>query len=907
MNIEQKSTLFILSLILVVLLSVSSIALFLLSGHVKNEAIEGLDAAFANKQAILRVESRELVRNSRYLAAQLFDVINSKRSSRNKIEKILGQSRTISSNDLLLLNLRQGGVVDTLGSASHAVFISQRILATEEYEKAFKHVYESKKEVTTYLFIDDKVLNAVVMPVWSSDGKVVAVLLQGNVISNDDLRMSYDNYQKKFEVMLYKPNAVFSNTLPAFAYQAEIVPQNLSRDDLRIIEVGQQQYYSKSYTLMDSLYKAPRLYMMLSTSVTEEKRAYNEMIINAFYAGLIVMLLAALIGVQISRAYLSKPLKYLASVMHHIGDGDLNINVRHQARKDELGELAVSFEQMRSKIYNAQQQEALVKKRISDFAEISSDWLWETDADGVFTYLSSTVSESLGYSVEQLRGKQMSEIFIQDNLSEISMLFSAEVASHVGFKNLEIWLTTRQGYRICLNFNASPYFVDGEFQGYRGTASDITKSKNDEERLVRLANKDHLTGLSNRTRFMEELDREILLAERQYTKGALLLIDLDHFKLINDTAGHAAGDEVIVQFAGLLRRMARNVDLVARLSGDEFVIAFVNTDVDQLGKRIDEIVKKISQLKPMYSGKVMNTTASIGVAVFPDHSTDAVDLLAKADTAMYMAKSEGRNRSRMYEPGEMQQEKMGSQLIWKDRIHNALESEQFVLAYQPIQPTTGESPSRYEVLIRMRASDEGKQYYPGDFIPTAEQFGLIREIDNWVVKKAIGVLSGLPDDHAHISFTVNLSGLSVGEPDMYNLIESELARTGLDRNRVIFEVTESAAFQDIGRAIEFIDRIKALGCRIALDDFGVGFSSFSYLKQLQADILKIDGSFIRDIDKSKHDQLFVKALVDVARGMGMMTVAEFVETQEVYDVVRGLGVDYVQGYFVGKPTVNKFS
>jgi diguanylate cyclase (GGDEF)-like protein/PAS domain S-box-containing protein len=627
---------------------------------------------------------------------------------------------------------------------------------------------------------------------------------------------------------------------------------------------------------------------------------------NALYGGLVVILLAALIGIQISRSYLSKPLKDLAAVSHAIGDGKLSVDIVRRERNDELGELTVSLDQMRKKILHAQEQKALVNERIADFAEISSDWLWETDAEGVFTYLSSTVNESLGYSVEEMQGKRMTDIFSRDNLSEIAMLFASEMPSHVGFKNLEIWLTTRQGYRICVRFNASPYFIDGAFQGYRGTASDITKEKNDEERLLRLANKDHLTGLSNRSRFMEELAREIHLAERQYTKGALLLIDLDHFKLINDTAGHAAGDEVIVQFAGLLKKMSRNADLVARLSGDEFVIAFVNTDISQIDKRINGIVDKINQLKPMYSGKVMNTTASVGVAIFPDHSNDPVDLLAKADTAMYKAKAEGRNRARIYEPGDQQQEKMGSQLIWKDRIHDAIEQEMLVLAFQPIEPTTGESASRYEVLVRMRSGEEGKYFYPGDFIPTAEQFGLIREIDNWVVKKAMGVLAGLSDAHSHISFTINLSGLSVGEPKMFSLIESELERTGLDRNRLIFEVTESAAFQDIGRAIEFIDRIKALGCRIALDDFGVGFSSFSYLKQLQADILKIDGSFIREIHQSKHDQLFVKALVDVARGMGMMTVAEFVESKEVYDVVRGIGVDYAQGYYIGEPGIGKF-
>lgn len=897
---------FIISLILVVLGSTATIVIFLVLDHVKEEVVEELDATFQLQQSLLHLENRELLKNSQLLSKQLGAMITKRKNETASIREFIKESRIINDSDLMLLSIDLSKQEQIIGESSRAVLTSQRVLSLSEYEKVFAYVRSSGESAKAYLFIDDVVLNAVAVPVWTNKDEMGAVLLQANIISDQALAQLKNIYRQEIEIMLFASNAVFSNTNANFSYQAEMLANNNVEDKLRTIEVSNINYYSKTYPLADSLNSKPRLFIMLSTSSAEQLDTYSKLFQNTVYAAVFVILLAALAGINISRSSLSRPIKDLAEVSHAIGEGNLDVDIKHQWRKDELGELAVSFDQMRNGIANALHTESLVQDRISDFAEVSSDWLWETDADGVFTYLSASVSESLGYNVEQMLGKRITDIFINDNLIEFAILFSSEVTSHVGFKNLEIWLTTKSGYRICVRFNARPYFIDGEFQGYRGTASDITKSKNDEERLTRLANKDHLTGLPNRARFMEELDREIRLAERQYTKGALLLIDLDHFKLINDTAGHAAGDEVIVQFAGLLKRLARNVDLVARLSGDEFVIAFVNTDIEQLDKRINDIVKKINQLKPMYSGKVMNTTASVGVAIFPDHANDPVELLAKADTAMYMAKKEGRNRARMYEPGDMQQEKMGSQLTWKDRIHDALEHEKLVLAYQPIKPTTGEPASRYEVLVRMLSNEEGQHFYPGDFIPTAEQFGLIREIDTWVVKKAIGVLAGLPKEYFHISFTVNLSGLSVGEQDMLNLIEAELLRTGIDRSRLIFEVTESAAFQDIGRAIEFIDSIKVLGCRIALDDFGVGFSSFSYLKQLQADILKIDGSFIRDIHRSKDDQLFVKALVDVARGMGMMTVAEFVESEEVYDVVREIGVDYVQGYYIGKPSIGKF-
>jgi len=250
---------------------------------------------------------------------------------------------------------------------------------------------------------------------------------------------------------------------------------------------------------------------------------------------------------------------------------------------------------------------------------------------------------------------------------------------------------------------------------------------------------------------------------------------------------------------------------------------------------------------------------------------------------------------------------MGSQLTWKERIHQALEDDLFTLAYQPIVATNGTSAQRFEVLVRMLDS-KGKVHMPGNFIPTAEQFGLIRDLDKVIVKKALRELARLPVNGEPIGFSINLSGLSIGEPHMLELIERELAANALDPARVTFEITETAACENMSRAIEFINQIRALGCGIALDDFGVGFSSFSYLKHIRVDMIKIDGSFIRNIHTSREDQLFVKALVDVARGMGIRTVAEFVETAGTVELLRRLGVDYVQGYYVGRPgkAISKF-
>ncbi|HEC30294.1 MAG TPA: EAL domain-containing protein [Gammaproteobacteria bacterium] len=902
MNIERKNALFIVSLVLVVLASMYVITVFLIGRYVSNEALVELNNANVVSQNFFNHRRYQLAQNSKFLKDQLEsgnpDSLKNSSVMRGRLKQLL----QYTSGDFLLFYREQAGTKIATGVSRRAVFSSKRVLDLAGLKRIVKKAGLKKRLLNSYEIIDDEVVNIVAVPIVQKNKTLAGVMIQGKVITKSDIQNLKDIHH--LDIVLYRPDAVFTNTVPEFAYQADIFSKTDGFNSIRKLNIAGINYYSMKYPLYDGAHKEPSLFILLSISLDKKMKTYDMIFENTIYAGLIVMLFVALIGIYISRAELSRPLKSLAHISQEIGRGNLTIDVPNMSRKDELGELAVSLDQMRNNIINMEYQEGLVKNRMSDFAGISSDWLWEADTDGLFTYLSPSVKQSLGYEVDEMLGKDIASIFMRDNLDEISRHYLND-AKHRGFKDIELWVTNKPGYRICLRFNATPYHINNTFAGYRGTASDITKMKNNEDRLLRLANKDHLTGLSNRARFMEDLDREIQVAERMGTKGALLLIDLDHFKLINDTAGHAAGDEVIVQFAGLLRKLARSTDHVARLSGDEFVIAFVNTDSVLMKNRVEDIVKKINQLKPMYSGKIMNTTASVGVAIFPDHSSDPVELMAKADTAMYIAKSEGRNRAHIYEPDDQQQEKMGSDLTWKDRIHNALENELFELAYQPIQPTTGEAASRYEVLVRMRASN-GKLHYPGDFIPTAEQFGLIRELDSWVVKKAIGVLSGLPGSQSHVTFTINLSGLSVGEPAIFELIKAELEKTDLDRKRIIFEVTESAAFQDITRAINFIDKVKELGCRIALDDFGVGFSSFSYLKQLNADVLKIDGSFIRDIHRNKDDQLFVKALVDVARGMGMITVAEFVETREVYEMVRILGVDYVQGYYIGKPEVGRF-
>jgi diguanylate cyclase (GGDEF)-like protein/PAS domain S-box-containing protein len=606
---------------------------------------------------------------------------------------------------------------------------------------------------------------------------------------------------------------------------------------------------------------------------------------NALYLSAVILFLAAVFGIAISRRSLTRPIQMLAGATQAIAGGNMDLKVSVK-RNDELGQLGDSFNAMLVALKSSRGELELNRQRFRDFASSSSDWLWETDRRGHFTFVSNSVSETLDMAAETWLGRTPAEIFPGSSLGELTRVLRPSDSNQRTFKDVEIWVRAPSGEAHCLRLNGVPVFSDNTFKGYRGTARDITKLKQDEKRMVILANQDHLTGLSNRRRFLEELSHEIRRVERHGQLGVLLLVDLDHLKL--------------VQVAGLLKRASREQDFLARISGDEFAVAYSVMSEEQGVQKALQLLERISSLKPSYGGRTLNISASVGLVTFPRQGRVPVELMAKADAAMSVAKSGGRNRVHRYDETDMMRERMDNQLVWKDRLLAALEQDALHLMFQPIVGVSGGKVHHYEVLVRMVEND-GTLIAPGKFIPAAEQFGLIQWVDRQVVSKAIRFLADLPDDRQDICFSINLSGLSVGRQDMYDLIEQELREGGVDAARLTFEITETAACEQLNNAMAFIQKIRQLGCRVSLDDFGVGFSSFSYLKHLRADILKIDGSFIRDIHNNNADQLFVKALVDVARGMGMQTIAEFVENEQVFERVRGLGVDYVQGYHLGKP------
>lgn len=418
--------------------------------------------------------------------------------------------------------------------------------------------------------------------------------------------------------------------------------------------------------------------------------------------------------------------------------------------------------------------------------------------------------------------------------------------------------------------------------------------------LVRAANYDEMTGLANGRQFEEELRRYLPQIHRQGARGALLRLGLDDLKAVNDGVGHSAGDEVIIKVAQVLRERSPAGAKLARLAGDEFAILLPGAGQGEAEQQAELLLSTLREQPIVLGGQIVRTTASAGVALLPDHGTTVDDLLGRADLAMYEAKKVGGNLTIIYNPESDSPALSGARLVWKERIRDALEHERFVLYRQPILELRSGALHEYELLIRM-LDERGEPVPPGMFLDVAERFGLIQEIDRWVLGQAVRLLAeqGRRGDRTRLA--VNLSGKTLHDADLLQFIRQQLTSATLDPSLLILEVTESAASADLERAQTLIRGLRELGCRFALDDFGVGFSSLYQLKHLPVDYLKIDGSFIRDLPKDQADQHVVRAIADLARGLKRQTIAEFVQDDETVRLLREIGVDYGQGYHLGKP------
>jgi diguanylate cyclase (GGDEF)-like protein len=432
---------------------------------------------------------------------------------------------------------------------------------------------------------------------------------------------------------------------------------------------------------------------------------------------------------------------------------------------------------------------------------------------------------------------------------------------------------------------------------------DITEARALSQQLRFQAAHDALTGLVNRREFENRLERALKAAEGGRSEHAVCYLDLDQFKIINDTCGHVAGDELLTRLGRVLAQQVRSQDTLARLGGDEFGVLLENCSMHAAERVANALRRTIEDFRFAWQKQVFGIGVSIGVVPIEGPGQTVSSILSAADAACYAAKDRGRNRIHIYHEGDVELARRHGEMRWVTRIQTALEENRFELARQPIVPlsTAAGENTHYELLLRMRDED-GNIVLPEAFLPAAERYDLSVKLDRWVVREAFRQLTRDPS-HLQKLFlcSINLSGVSLADEDFLIFVTTEFAATGLPPSKVCFEITETAAIANLAGAMRFMEVLRRLGCRFALDDFGSGLSSFAYLKSLPVDFLKIDGVFVKDIVEDAIDRELVRAINKIGHVMGKRTIAEFVESKEILTALVEIGVDYAQGFELGKP------
>jgi diguanylate cyclase (GGDEF)-like protein/PAS domain S-box-containing protein len=540
------------------------------------------------------------------------------------------------------------------------------------------------------------------------------------------------------------------------------------------------------------------------------------------------------------------------------------------------------------------------EERYRDLVETAHDLVWTLDERGRLTYVNRACLAIYGFEPEEMLTRQLQEFRSPDHPPVDQEAIKGLLAGRERVKFETVHLDA-EGKPHFLSFSAKAQTDEaGRLVQVIGTARDITEQKAFQHQLSYHAEHDSITGLFNRNYFQQELERTVARVARSGSDCALFYIDLDQFKYINDTLGHAAGDRLLVDVAALLSSHVREGDLLARFGGDEFTLLLYNIDRHDVISTAEKFRSLCDDYKFIEEDTSYNITLSIGITMIDSQVKTAEEALSHADLACHLAKQQGRNRTNLYDPSESDKAGMAADMGWAARVREMLEHDRFQLVYQPIVSTENNHVHDYEVLVRM-ICDDGKLILPGGFMPAAERFGLIHSVDRWIVKRAIHQLGSLHAQGQQISFSINLSGKAFEDMTLLPLIQEMLADTGLEPSWVTFEITETAAIANLAAAENFIGALKDIGCQFALDDFGSGFSSFAYLKHLPVDKLKIDGGFVKGMAHSTVDQAMVESMNQIAHALGKQTIAECVENEETLLMLKEMRVDRAQGNYIGRP------
>jgi diguanylate cyclase (GGDEF)-like protein/PAS domain S-box-containing protein len=582
---------------------------------------------------------------------------------------------------------------------------------------------------------------------------------------------------------------------------------------------------------------------------------------------------------------------------------------RAKARVDEKGRLlrlvGVELDITERKLY----EEALFREKESAQITLQSigDGVITTDAKGVIDYLNPVAEALTGWRLEDTQGRAIEEIFRafhEETCEPLENPLAVAIRRTRSIKSVRpMLLIRRDGNEIYVESTASPIRDgSGAVSGGVLVFHDVSEARELNRRLSYHASHDVLTGLVNRREFENRMERALKSAKANETSYALCCLDLDQFKIVNDTCGHSAGDALLGQVGALLKSKVRWRDTLARLGGDEFGILLESCSLDEAMRTAEALREAVRNFKFTWEERTFRLGASIGVVPLCAENADVASVLSAADSACQAAKEAGRNRVHSFEENDIDLMRRRREMQWAARINNALEEGRFELFRQTILPLQKvEEGTHYELLLRMR-DENGKIVGPDNFMTAAERYGITPSIDRWVIENAFRWLVSEADEREKLAMcSINLSGQSLGDDKFLPYVIDQFHRSGLDATKICFEITETAAIASFSQANRFIQALKELGCKFALDDFGTGLSSFGYLKHFPVDFLKIDGSFVKEILHDPIDREMVRSINEIGHLTGKQTIAEFAENVEIINMLRGLGVDYAQGYGVSQP------
>ena len=554
-------------------------------------------------------------------------------------------------------------------------------------------------------------------------------------------------------------------------------------------------------------------------------------------------------------------------------------------------------------------EDALFREKESAQITLQSigDGVITTDAKGNVEYVNPVAEGLTGWKVDDASGRPIDEIFRgfhEETCEPLENPLAVSIRRDRAIKSVRpTLLIRRDGNELYIESTASP-IRDGKGTVTGGVLvfHDVSESRELNRRLSYHASHDILTGLVNRREFESRLERALKSARARETAYALLYLDLDQFKIVNDTCGHSAGDTLLHQLGNLLKAKIRWRDTLARLGGDEFGVLLESCNLDEAMQTAESLRTAIGDYKFMWDDRSFRLGVSIGVVPITADNEDVAALLSAADSACAAAKEAGRNRIHSFQENDIDLMRRRREMQWAARINNALEENRFELFRQTIQPLqVEEDGAHYEILLRMR-DEQGGIISPGLFIEAAERYGITPAIDRWVIRSAFRWLVSEADERERLLLcSINLSGQSLGDDKFLPFVIDQFQMSGLDATKICFEITETAAIASYSQANRFINALKELGCKFALDDFGTGLSSFGYLKHFPVDFLKIDGSFVKEILHDPIDREMVRSINEIGHLTGKQTIAEFAENEEIIQMLRGMGIDYAQGYGVSEP------